>query len=103
MAIVKRTMKTTGNFVYAESWVLYKGKHVVLTPGGVNLPKGQYELQWEFRADPTSTITISVDAPDVATGQPCTTDTQIVAHGQTHIGSGADQPPNYTSKIFEVR
>jgi len=102
MALVKGTIKTTGNFVYAEMWVIYKGKHVRLTPDGVNLARGDYELQWEFRADPTASVACSVDAPDVSTNQPCTTGTQYVAHGQTHIGSGSDKPPNYKPKVFRV-
>jgi hypothetical protein len=102
MATVKATIKTTGSFVYAEMWVMFKGKHVKLTSAGVDLAKGDYEMQWEFRADPTASITCSVDMPEVGTSTPCSTGTQYVAHGQTHIGSGDDRPPGYASKIFRV-
>lgn len=102
MSLVKCTLKTTGYFVYAECWVIRQGKHVKLTSNGVELPSGQYELQWEFRADVGATILCTVSAPDIVTGKDCTTGTQTLAHGQTHIGSGIDRPPQYATKIFRV-
>jgi hypothetical protein len=92
----------TGNYVYAKCWVVRGGSHVVLTRQGVNLPSGRYELQWEFRADVGGTFMATVNMPDIVTNQPCTTGPQTIAHGQTHIGSGADKPPAYTAKVFRV-
>jgi len=102
MSVVKGTIKAKGKYVYAQCWVMRNGKHVTLTPQGVDLPGGKYELQWEFRADVGATINCTVNAPDVVTGKDCTTGDQTLAHGQSHIGSGGDKPPGYTAKIFKV-
>jgi hypothetical protein len=94
--------KTSGFVVIAKCWIVRGGSHTVLTREGVNLPKGKYELHWEFRADVGGTFIATLNMPSVVTSQPCTTGPQTIAHGQTNIGSGSDKPPGYTALCFQV-
>lgn len=99
---VRCTITATGNYVTAVCWVTRNGIHIELDAKGVLLATGDYILQWEFRADPTSTFVATLDALDVQTKKPCTTDKWTIAHGQTHIGSGSDKPAGYKDRVFRA-
>lgn len=102
--VQKVALATPGSLYLSSCWtVRADNTRVELTPAGIELAPGTYELHWKFVGTPGDSITYTLDAIDPITGKPCSTDEQTIPHGRTFISSSEGAPPNYKAKTFQIK